>query len=169
MSITTPRNDLRAFRRYQVLKHYCGGREPYCACCGESSLEFLAIDHIDGGGNKHRANMKRGTKMWQWLLKHGLPAGFRVLCHNCNLAIGFYGACPHQGPGKLAAAVRAFTAIPPRFGSRAPRSILSEDQVREIKHRLRAGETLEALAHAFGRCKATISHIRTGRQWPHVE
>jgi hypothetical protein len=22
--------------------------------------------------------------------------GYRVLCHNCNLARGFYGYCPHE-------------------------------------------------------------------------
>jgi len=39
--------------RMTVLKHY-GGTPPKCACCGESHLEFLAIDHIKGGGIKER-------------------------------------------------------------------------------------------------------------------
>jgi len=28
----------------------------------------------------------------------GYPTGFRVLCHNCNQAIGLYGYCPHKTP-----------------------------------------------------------------------
>jgi hypothetical protein len=30
------------------------------------------------------------------LAKHGYPDTFQLLCHNCNLARGFYGTCPHQ-------------------------------------------------------------------------
>jgi hypothetical protein len=68
-----------------------------CACCGEAATEFLGIDHIEGGGTEHRRELTRqGTTLYLWLRKHGYPEGFRVLCHNCNLAIGFYGACPHQ-------------------------------------------------------------------------
>jgi hypothetical protein len=26
----------------------------------------------------------------------GYPPGFRVLCHNCNMAIGLFGVCPHE-------------------------------------------------------------------------
>lgn len=68
-----------------------------CACCGESCYEFLGIDHIDGGGGKHRKELlKSGTHIYLWLKKNDYPDGYRVLCHNCNLAIGFYGACPHE-------------------------------------------------------------------------
>jgi len=79
-------------RRYRVLGHYGG----VCACCGEERFEFLSIDHIKGGGTKHRAEIGGGTNMVGWLLKEGLPEGYRVLCHNCNQAFGFYGRCPHQ-------------------------------------------------------------------------
>lgn len=73
-----------------------------CACCGESTLEFLGIDHIDGDGNKHfdpkYGGKKRlgGNYLYRWLRHHNYPPGFQVLCHNCNLAKGFYGICPHQ-------------------------------------------------------------------------
>jgi hypothetical protein len=59
-------------------------------------MEFLAIDHIGGGGTKHRKSFGRGSSLYRWLEKSGLPGGFRVLCHNCNMAIGFYGYCPHK-------------------------------------------------------------------------
>jgi hypothetical protein len=81
----------RARRRQLLLNHY-GGR---CACCGESHWQFLAIDHINGGGTKHRAEIGKGEAFFKWLIREGLPEGFRCLCHNCNQAMGFYGACPH--------------------------------------------------------------------------
>lgn len=79
-------------RRLKVLEHY-GGK---CACCGEARYEFLAIDHMGGGGTEHRKNIGRGANFTQWLIRNDYPEGFRVLCHNCNMAIGFYGHCPHQ-------------------------------------------------------------------------
>ena len=79
--------------RLLVLSHYSNGN-PKCACCGEDKYQFLAIDHIDGNGNKHRK--KAGTKMARWLRANNYPKGFQVLCHNCNMAKGFYGQCPHK-------------------------------------------------------------------------
>lgn len=75
--------------RLEVLMAYGG----LCECCGESEPNFLAIDHIDGGGHQHRKSIKQSISAW--LKKNGYPAGFRVLCHNCNMALGLYGECPH--------------------------------------------------------------------------
>ena len=77
------------WRRALALDHY-GGE---CACCGEDRAFFLVIDHIDGGGNKHR----KETGMWRladWLRKNDWPSGFQVLCHNCNAAKYKFGECP---------------------------------------------------------------------------
>lgn len=84
----------RARLRQEVLEHY-GGK---CACCGESENEFLAIDHINGGGNKQRKELKRaaGIAFYRWLRMNEYPDGYRVLCHNCNCARGYYGYCPHE-------------------------------------------------------------------------
>lgn len=79
-------------RRLDVLSHYSNGAMD-CECCGESVLEFLTIDHIDGGGRKHR--MKHNN-IYYILKKDGYPAGYRVLCFNCNSAMGIYGICPHK-------------------------------------------------------------------------
>jgi len=75
--------------RNLCIQHY----GPDCKCCGESRYEFLAIDHINGGGRKHRKVI--GGKLARWLVRNGLPEGFRILCHNCNMALGQYGFCPH--------------------------------------------------------------------------
>lgn len=80
--------------RLKVLRHY----GPDCACCSEARVEFLAIDHTDGGGTQHRLSLGargRGISFYAWLIKQGLPEGYRVLCHNCNTALGLYGYCPH--------------------------------------------------------------------------
>jgi len=34
--------------------------------------------------------------MYVWLKRNYFPTGFQLLCHNCNLAKGFYGKCPHD-------------------------------------------------------------------------
>ena len=36
--------------------------------------------------------------IYRWLIKHKFPSGIQILCHNCNLAKGYYGSCPHQDP-----------------------------------------------------------------------
>jgi len=82
--------------RKQTLDHY-GGR---CACCGESQYEFLSLDHIDGGGRQHRLSLKI-SNIDRWAKTHGYPPVLRVLCHNCNLARGFYGKCPHETEREL--------------------------------------------------------------------
>jgi hypothetical protein len=108
---TWRRNDLRASSAAKLAPRRAKARaaskrirdaclEAYggkCACCGESRPEFLAIDHINGGGGKHRKEIGYGTAYFSWLKKQGYPSGYRVLCHNCNMAIAFYGGvCPHQ-------------------------------------------------------------------------
>lgn len=81
--------------RLRVLKHY-GGDTPSCACCGETTYEFLSLDHIDGGGNDDRKVNGAGTQFQLYLIRNSFPQGIQVLCHNCNLAKGFYGTCPHE-------------------------------------------------------------------------
>jgi len=85
--------------KLDVLSYYSYG-SPLCSCCGEKHIEFLSIDHINGGGNKHRVELGSsyagGAKFYRWLKKEGYPIGYRVLCHNCNQSLGSYGYCPHQ-------------------------------------------------------------------------
>ncbi len=74
-----------------------------CQCCGECRVEFLCLDHVLGGGNKHRRAMNKdgkwgGHTLYKWLKDRGFPNDppLQVLCHNCNMALGFYGYCPHK-------------------------------------------------------------------------
>lgn len=82
-----------------ALGHYSGGKLQ-CACCGEAELDFLTIDHISGNGNKERlkvmGRMGGGYRFYDWLIKNGFPAGYQVLCMNCNLSKGKHGTCAHK-------------------------------------------------------------------------
>lgn len=81
--------------RLKCIDYYSHG-ENSCACCGENLLEFLSIDHINGGGGKERKNIRRsGVGIATWLVKNNFPPGYRILCHNCNASLGYYGYCPH--------------------------------------------------------------------------
>jgi hypothetical protein len=80
----------RTILRREVLEAY----GTVCQCCGEDRDEFLAIDHINGDGAEHRKQVRE--PMYAWLKRNGYPSGFRVLCHNCNMARGLYGCCPHE-------------------------------------------------------------------------
>ena len=80
------------------LKHaaisYYGGK---CACCKLDDFPFLTIDHINNDGAVHRkANKIIGRLIYNWLKKNNYPAGFQVLCFNCNSAKSIFGVCPHQ-------------------------------------------------------------------------
>lgn len=60
--------------RFKILTHY-GDSPPRCDCCGETALEFLTIDHINGGGTKQRRiQFKNNSKMfYTWLIKNNFP------------------------------------------------------------------------------------------------
>lgn len=79
-------------RRRDAVFAYYGGA---CACCGETTKEFLTVDHVGGGGRKHRARIK-GHDMYRWLIKNRFPFGFRLLCMNCNWATKNGKPCPHR-------------------------------------------------------------------------
>jgi hypothetical protein len=86
------REECRSKKRIDVFNHY----GHHCVCCGETEPAFLQIDHINGGGNKHRKELGQGRSLYDWLRQNKYPKGFQVLCANCNSAKGHYGICPHQ-------------------------------------------------------------------------
>lgn len=80
--------------KLDAMQHYGS----ICACCGETRIEFLSIDHIDGNGSNHKKEVsygRGGANFYIWLKKNNYPPGFRVLCHNCNQSLGHFGYCPH--------------------------------------------------------------------------
>jgi hypothetical protein len=86
--------------KVEVLTHYAVNGVLECECCHEKHLAFLSLDHIGGGGNAHKKRLGiGGSEFYKWIKKQGYPAGYRVLCMNCNW--GEYkcrkqGGCPHK-------------------------------------------------------------------------
>lgn len=81
--------DYRQIIRSKVFDHY----GHICVGCGENDPFVLSIDHIGGGGNKHRRELgglnRGGNTTYRWLIKNNFPQGFRVLCSNCQLRAKF--------------------------------------------------------------------------------
>lgn len=74
----------RLKRKIDVLMAYSNS-SPACKNCGIDDVDVLTIDHIDGGGSKHRRYLKEtGKEFYLELKKAGYPNGYQVLCHNCN-------------------------------------------------------------------------------------
>lgn len=76
--------------KVQVFDHY--GRE--CACCG--ATEYLSIDHVNGDGKQHRAELggrRSSQPFYTWLVRNGFPGGYQVLCVPCNSSKHQRSAC----------------------------------------------------------------------------
>jgi hypothetical protein len=80
------------FRRRQRIAALNMYGDHACNCCGEATFEFLSFDHINGLGGAKRLT---GVSLLAWLLEERRE-DIQVLCHNCNMAKGFYGRCPHR-------------------------------------------------------------------------
>lgn len=79
--------------KLDIFRHY-GNR---CRCCGTDHPDFLAIDHIEGGGTKQREEVGGGTHFYLWLEKNSYPPEFQILCHNCNFSKHLNnGVCAHE-------------------------------------------------------------------------
>jgi hypothetical protein len=91
--------DFRLNKKLQVFKEY-GNK---CNCCGEKTITFLTIDHIDNNGAEHRRELAGdsgkfcGSAIYSWLIKNKYPDGFQILCANCQLGKQLNnGICPHK-------------------------------------------------------------------------
>lgn len=83
-------------RKRMIIYHYSKGTMK-CECCNETEIEFLTVNHINGGGQKHRNQLKsRGTDLYTFLKGNNFPEGYNILCLNCNFAEGHAGICPHR-------------------------------------------------------------------------
>lgn len=96
----------RAERRVEVREEVLNAYGMMCLCCSETEPRFLTIDHID---RYDGSSPRGGHHLYLWLVRNHFPAGFRVLCQNCNSALGLFGACPH---GDLVQPLPERTALP---------------------------------------------------------
>ena len=70
--------------KVMVLSHYSNMKAPSCVYCGFTDIRALSIDHIDGGGTRHKAILKVGSSFYKWLIAHDYPEGYQTLCMNCQ-------------------------------------------------------------------------------------
>jgi hypothetical protein len=84
--------------RHEAILAYGGYR---CACCGIEEPLFLTIDHVHNGGARHRRQVGVASGFYRWLKERSYPAGFQVLCSNCNSGRHRNrGICPHKDPAR---------------------------------------------------------------------
>jgi len=94
-----------------------------CACCGESNLAFLTIEHRNNDGAEYRRSLgnrsRGGIHTYRDLKKHGYPQdeGLEVACWNCNAGRQVNGGvCPHQ--------IKQWITTPPEFIALPPNTIV---------------------------------------------
>ena len=68
-----------------VLGHYSFIGLPECAYCGIRDVDVLCLDHIDNDGGGLCRREGSGIRFYTWIVKNNFPAGYQVLCANCNL------------------------------------------------------------------------------------
>ena len=88
--MTRNRNQM-ARLRVEIFKYY-GDK---CVCCDIDTVEFLTLDHINGGGREHRKTIGCGISFYRWVKQH-FPDDIQILCWNCNCAKSNHISCPHQ-------------------------------------------------------------------------
>lgn len=65
----------------EVIQAY-GGQ---CVCCREDYLPYLELDHVYGGGNKHRQEVPHWNLL-RLLKNENFPSYIQLLCGNCHNA-----------------------------------------------------------------------------------
>lgn len=79
--------------REQLIEAY-GGK---CSCpkCPETNPAFLTLEHVNGTGKEHRAQV--GRHAYADLRRRGFPKeGYTLLCWNCNCLTRGGKTCPHM-------------------------------------------------------------------------
>lgn len=81
--------------KLDVIEGY-GGK---CNCCGIKIWQFLSIDHVEERGVDERKRLGKklnSASLYRKIIKEGFPSRYQILCYNCNMALGFFGYCPHR-------------------------------------------------------------------------
>ena len=76
----------RNLKKKQMILNYYSKGKICCNLCGQKGHEFLNIDHVDNKGSEHRKTIGGGgSGVYNWIIKNNYPAGFQILCWNCNM------------------------------------------------------------------------------------
>lgn len=85
--------------RQQALQRY--GGTCMCPCgCRESDLRVLQVDHVNGGGNREREDL-RGLRFATRLVNEPIRDDLRLLCANCHVRITLHGGCTEELPKEI--------------------------------------------------------------------
>jgi len=66
--------------RQAVFDHYGWA----CVCC--AATDRLTIDHVNGDGAEHRAQVGGTWQIYRWIIANGFPEGFQTMCLPCNVS-----------------------------------------------------------------------------------
>lgn len=83
----------------ELRKSVIDGYGGICACCGENLYEFLSIDHKEYRACEERkkfGSLLTTTQLCLRIIREHFPTTYQILCHNCNMALGIWGYCPHR-------------------------------------------------------------------------
>ena len=133
--------------RLEMIQAY-GGK---CECCGEDEPLFLTLDHIDGTGGqeRRRLGLKSGGPFYRYLRRLEWPKdNYRLLCFNCNTAIGFWGICPHT--------LSKTIAYDGMLNGQASFRLWVSQGVGRPRRSWRTNEELDALWMISGVCKESV-------------
>lgn len=72
-----------------------------CICCGESRLEFLTVEHLDGPDTDMNGNRISSGRSLQKIVFGEKRDDIAVLCFNCNCVQQRTGECPHTNNGEI--------------------------------------------------------------------
>lgn len=112
LCITCSRNERQRHHdvKAEVFAAYGGYR---CTCCGETEPLFLQIDHINNDGASHRRAIGGSSGLYRWLKRNNYPAGFQVLCANCNVGKQRNGGvCPHHSSQEANNGIKTEQTLP---------------------------------------------------------
>ncbi len=143
--------------RYQAIQAY-GGK---CACCGETNVLFLCLDHIVPRSKLPAKDPARGAVIAKALKQTNYnDPNIQVLCYNCNSAKRDSLSCPCQS-GTIAFTVQEGLEQVAKRPYRKPK--FTATQVAEIKSLYVDGFTQKQLGDKYGVHDSTISNILRGR------
>lgn len=95
--------------RQKALRRY--GGTCTCPCgCREPDLRVLQIDHLFGGGNQEREDL-RGLRFWTKLINEPLRTDLRLLCANCHVTLTQHGGCTRGQITDSAGEIKKWEAI----------------------------------------------------------
>ena len=142
--------------RYRAIDAY-GGK---CACCGETNVLFLCLDHIVPRSKLVVKPTSRGDLIARELRKDNYKdPNIQVLCYNCNSAKNNNADCPCKKGTVSFTAKEGLEKLARKY--KAPKLI---EDAASIRQRFAAGERATDLAAEYSVHPGTMSRVINKRR-----